>query len=168
MCPELEWHLRNPSRAEDYFQSHHFTLPVPKGKKPWQTQWLHRFVFTSFWYWDLMAEAENCVKGTYLRQKMVIIDCTLKVNHETGCVFFCFSLLLAKSLKQCFPVPGNDRYAWGDLHPSQIGCTSADITVCMIYLSISQYISSWHFLNYEIQSGTNLERWSRTETCNCP
>lgn len=98
-----------------------------------------------------MAEAEDYTESIYFRQKMVISDFTSKVNSETVLYWgfsFLFSPLLGKSSQAVlFPAPEDERCAQNDLCPSQIGRTSADITVCIIYLSLSQHISSWHFFN---------------------
>lgn len=77
---------------------------------------------------------------------MVISDCILKVNSETALCWgfsFLFSPLLAKSSQAVlFLAPEDERCAQNDLPPSQIGYSAAEISVCVIYLSISQYISS--------------------------
>jgi len=92
-----------------------------------------------------MAEAEDCAEGTYFRWKMMIGACTIRVNSETVLCLgfsFLFSPQLTKSFQAVhFLAPEDERCAQNGLPPSQIGCTSADITVCMMYLSISQYIS---------------------------
>lgn len=91
-----------------------------------------------------MAEAEDTAEGIYFRSKMVISDCTLKVNSEVVLsrgFSFLFSSLLAKSSQaELLLAPEDGRCTQDDLPSSQTGFILADTTVCMLYLSISQYI----------------------------
>lgn len=83
---------------------------------------------------------------------MVISDSALKVKSKTVLFWnfsFLLSPLLAKSYKAViFLAPEDERCAQNYFSPSQIGCTSAGITVCIVDLSISQYIFFLIFLNY--------------------